>query len=113
MVLWCHWKLRVLVLHKLWSCGVSGNLGHWFSISYGPVVSLETYGIGLKPTFHPGLSQQVFLNGELSMTRSVISGVPHGILGPLLFLIFINDIPSCISTSSVLLYVMIQNVLIQ
>ena len=75
-----------VLLHKLWSCGVSGNLWHWF-IAY-----------------LSSRSQQVLLNGEFPMTLPVISGVSQGILGLLLFLIFINVISPFVSTSSVLLY---------
>ena len=50
-------------------------------------------------------SQYVSLNGYESDTKLITCGVPQGsVLGPLLFLIYMNDLPSCIAHAKVILF---------
>ena len=61
--------------HKLKSYGISGQI------------------FGLISSFLSNRQLQVVLDGKSSQEYPVNAGVPHGLLGPTLFLLDINDLP--------------------
>lgn len=70
------------VLHKLKGLGVIGGIHDWFS------------------DYLNNRKQRVVFNGCHSDWQTITAGVPQGsILGPLLFLIYINDLPDEIKTN--------------
>lgn len=78
--------------HSLLMCKLE-----WFGLSGSVLRLFKSYLCDRK--------QSVCVNGEQSDDVVVTSGVPQGsILGPLLFVLYVNDLPKCVNFSNVLMY---------
>ena len=76
-----------ILISKLSAYGIRGTSIEWFK------------------SYLSERNQKCFLNDSLSSNRVLLCGIPRGtILGPLLFLLYINDLPNCLMHSQPRMY---------
>ena len=80
------------------------TVDHNILLSKLQAIGLHRQAINWFEAYLTGRSQVVDICGTLSTTAAVTCGVPQGsILGPLLFLIYVNDMPAAVNCKTLIL----------
>ena len=114
-------QIRFSIDDKKMTCGIFIDLSKAFDTVNHQILlgKLEHYGIAGKAldlikSYLNERKQYVQIDKSKSQTRTVSCGVPQGsVLGPLFFLLFINDLPNCCPSGKVRIFADDTNVFFQ